>query len=254
MHACASCHEISFEFPPPPGLTLHSGGTLEDNSVCGFCHPPSGGLAGIEDSHLTPNATPNNPLDYTLGAWNRGDTQTAIFTTLAQGAVDSAAMIMECPPYTYEGPLFEGTKVALDALIESVRVSGKPGAMISQLPENQASDVRDYLAASGVAADMPPDTARTQIAMHRPQRQVRKKLQAAPILAASSGVRAARKRWKSCSCWGPPALFNSPFVTQMMTSSPNMWYAASTSAPESVQGGTSSNQPAGICWAKADVS
>ena len=62
MAACASCHRISFENPPPEGLTLHSGGTQLNNSLCNFCHPAQGGLAGIEDSHLLPNATPHNPF------------------------------------------------------------------------------------------------------------------------------------------------------------------------------------------------
>jgi len=61
MMACASCHQISFVDPPPAGLTLHSGGAAADNSGCATCHPASGGLAGIEDSHLTLNPTPNNP-------------------------------------------------------------------------------------------------------------------------------------------------------------------------------------------------
>ena len=62
MQACASCHQISFTDPAPEGLTLHTGGAQADNSMCATCHPASGGLAGIEDSHLTDNSTPNNPL------------------------------------------------------------------------------------------------------------------------------------------------------------------------------------------------
>ncbi|MEE9534818.1 MAG: OmcA/MtrC family decaheme c-type cytochrome, partial [Acidimicrobiia bacterium] len=61
MVACGSCHEISFVDPPPEGLTLHSGGVQANNSLCASCHPASGGLSGVEDVHLTENATPNNP-------------------------------------------------------------------------------------------------------------------------------------------------------------------------------------------------
>jgi OmcA/MtrC family decaheme c-type cytochrome len=62
MTACGSCHQISFVDPPPAGLTLHSGGTQPDNANCALCHPASGGIAGIEDSHTTSNPTPNNPM------------------------------------------------------------------------------------------------------------------------------------------------------------------------------------------------
>ncbi|GJM24494.1 MAG: hypothetical protein DHS20C16_09090 [Phycisphaerae bacterium] len=59
--ACGGCHQTSFVDPAPEGMTLHSAGPQADNSGCAACHPASGGIAGIEDSHLTLNATPNNP-------------------------------------------------------------------------------------------------------------------------------------------------------------------------------------------------
>ncbi|MDX9785542.1 MAG: OmcA/MtrC family decaheme c-type cytochrome [Desulfobacterales bacterium] len=50
--ACTSCHDtISFTDPPPSGFTLHSGGARSDNSRCAACHPATGGVAGIIDSH-----------------------------------------------------------------------------------------------------------------------------------------------------------------------------------------------------------
>jgi OmcA/MtrC family decaheme c-type cytochrome len=60
---CTSCHyTISFVSPAPAGKTLHSGGSVVplNNSTCAFCHPASGGLAGITDKHATENVTPNN--------------------------------------------------------------------------------------------------------------------------------------------------------------------------------------------------
>ncbi len=57
MVACGACHsDVDFA----TGVT-HGGGAQADNSMCATCHPASGGLAGIEDVHLTENATPNNP-------------------------------------------------------------------------------------------------------------------------------------------------------------------------------------------------
>ena len=57
QQACTSCHDLtSFTNPPPAGFTLHSGGAQadKDNSNCAGCHPPSGGTAGISDSHRIP--------------------------------------------------------------------------------------------------------------------------------------------------------------------------------------------------------
>ncbi len=60
--ACGACHDgKSFSNPVPTGMTAHSGGAQADDSACAGCHPASGGIAGIEDMHMTLNATPNNP-------------------------------------------------------------------------------------------------------------------------------------------------------------------------------------------------
>jgi len=54
--ACGSCHpDVNFDTGEN-----HVGGAQANNSACATCHPASGGLAGIEDVHLTNNATPNN--------------------------------------------------------------------------------------------------------------------------------------------------------------------------------------------------
>lgn len=57
MVACGSCHsEVNFATGEN-----HGGGAQGDNSQCASCHPAYGGLAGIEDSHISNYATPNNP-------------------------------------------------------------------------------------------------------------------------------------------------------------------------------------------------
>jgi OmcA/MtrC family decaheme c-type cytochrome len=44
MQACTSCHDdTTFVSPPPPGMTLHSGGPLpSNNGSCAGCHAPNG--------------------------------------------------------------------------------------------------------------------------------------------------------------------------------------------------------------------
>lgn len=59
---CASCHDLaSFDKQVPPGMTAHAGGPQADDSKCNVCHPPAGGLEGIETKHLTPALDPMSP-------------------------------------------------------------------------------------------------------------------------------------------------------------------------------------------------
>ena len=55
--ACGACH-VDVNFETGEG---HAAGAQADNSLCAVCHPAAGGLAGVEDSHVTDNATPHNP-------------------------------------------------------------------------------------------------------------------------------------------------------------------------------------------------
>ena len=55
--ACGSCHDLTaFTDPPPAGMTLHPGGAAADDAQCSACHPPSGGLSGVEDVHRLPTS------------------------------------------------------------------------------------------------------------------------------------------------------------------------------------------------------
>jgi OmcA/MtrC family decaheme c-type cytochrome len=57
MVACGACH-ADVNFATGEG---HAGGAQADNSLCTVCHQASGGLAGIEEAHITDNVTPHNP-------------------------------------------------------------------------------------------------------------------------------------------------------------------------------------------------
>lgn len=54
VEACTSCHDtIAFSLPLPPGKILHSGGTQPAGAPCNVCHPSTGGIAGVRDTHYT---------------------------------------------------------------------------------------------------------------------------------------------------------------------------------------------------------
>ncbi len=61
--ACGACHDLtSFVYPPPPGMTLHTGGKQADDTGClnATCHGPNDKYS-VAAVHLTPSTDPAAP-------------------------------------------------------------------------------------------------------------------------------------------------------------------------------------------------
>jgi OmcA/MtrC family decaheme c-type cytochrome len=110
MIACSSCHDqVSFVDPPPAGKILHTGGVQLDNSKCSVCHPPAGGLEGIETKHLTPASDPASPkLTFNLKSATKtgpGQTPEIVFDVAQNGAaLDILATPLPRLAVTIAGP------------------------------------------------------------------------------------------------------------------------------------------------------
>jgi OmcA/MtrC family decaheme c-type cytochrome len=60
--SCGSCHDtVAFVDPPPAGMVLHEAGPQPDDRNCNVCHAPTGSIAGITESHMTPAWNPARP-------------------------------------------------------------------------------------------------------------------------------------------------------------------------------------------------
>lgn len=88
---CLSCHDnIAFSLPVPAGQVLHGGGPQPDTAPCTVCHPSTGGLAGVVNSHLTGLIAPTArrvELSITnMTQTGPGQTPVMTFTAMLDGA------------------------------------------------------------------------------------------------------------------------------------------------------------------------
>lgn len=108
--ACSSCHDlVSFDDVPAPGTIAHAGGPQPDDTKCNVCHPPAGGLEGIESKHMTPLLDPMSPKlavsIVTVEKSNPGQKPEIVFDVTVNGApVDILAAPLTSLRLTVAGP------------------------------------------------------------------------------------------------------------------------------------------------------
>jgi OmcA/MtrC family decaheme c-type cytochrome len=101
MNNCTSCHDnIAFQSPVPAGKILHSGGVQPSDAPCAVCHPATGSIAGVSDTHLTGLISPTaRKVELTVGAMAQtapGQTPVMTFTAM----IDGAAVDLTTAPLT----------------------------------------------------------------------------------------------------------------------------------------------------------
>jgi OmcA/MtrC family decaheme c-type cytochrome len=107
--ACTACHDRTWLDPLPvgAGYTLHTGGPQATDQYCTVCHQPTGGIAPIVDSHLTPLTDPASPtLAIAIDAVSiAGATPSIDFTVTENGAgLDLSAAPLASLRVTVAGP------------------------------------------------------------------------------------------------------------------------------------------------------
>lgn len=110
MSNCTSCHDnIAFQTPLPAGKILHSGGVQPSDAPCAVCHPATGSIAGVSESHLTGLISPTaRKVELTVGGMAQtapGQTPVMTFTAMIDGApADLTATPLTSLRATIAGP------------------------------------------------------------------------------------------------------------------------------------------------------
>lgn len=107
---CLSCHDdVAFQTPVPAGKVLHGGGVQPSDAPCTVCHPATGSIAGVVDTHFTGLLSATAPkvelaID-TVTASAPGQTPVMTFTAKLGGApVDLTTAPLTSLRATIAGP------------------------------------------------------------------------------------------------------------------------------------------------------
>jgi acetate---CoA ligase (ADP-forming) len=110
-----------------------------------------------------PLVTISNPFDYHTFDWGNRPRLTATMAAAMAGSQDTTALILDFPR-TELGPA-PGWDDALDALADAARLTGRPAAVISTLPEGLPEDRAFSLIAQGIAPLQGLEDALTALAV-----------------------------------------------------------------------------------------
>lgn len=90
-----------------------------------------------------------NPLDYHLYIWGDYEHLNACFAKFLSNGFACTLLVLDYPPHA--GADQSNWKVTEDALIDAVQETGQCAVVVASLPETLPKDVRERLAAAGIA-------------------------------------------------------------------------------------------------------
>ncbi|MGI9201060.1 MAG: acetate--CoA ligase family protein [Woeseiaceae bacterium] len=98
---------------------------------------------------LGPRVNVANPLDYHLYIWADYDQLNACFSKFLSNAYACTLLVLDYPPH--DGADQSNWIIAEQALIDAVQQTGQRAVVVASLPETLPRDVRQRLAAAGIA-------------------------------------------------------------------------------------------------------
>lgn len=154
---CIGCHDnIAFDEPVPAGMVLHSGGAQPvDGNCAAVCHQPTGGVAGVIDSHRRGLLDPSGPnvVLTILSIENSGPGQPPTLRFSVE--VDGAPRDILASPLSSLRAIFAGPNTDWASWWQvTMQGSGATGTLVAV---DAAAGIFDYTVAA--AAAIPPSAS-----------------------------------------------------------------------------------------------